>query len=342
MAPPLPPPRDNPQRMPFETLMEMTKTHPERFCRKCGQWTMGHATIERSLCSLLTHDTCVDKNARLPKHKNFFFVCDQCRGDLKESITKYSERSKTARENFSKLQENIQKLEAERLIANEKMAKERADRIDAERARDELRNTANNSARSNPITQARKRPRTEDLAPDQIQTLDIIEQTVESQLAPMNQQLRSVLSNIREHNERLASSDERIVAIQTRTQPCRTKQTFAAAITKSSTPTSHIRNVNVIITTPEKDLRIANQIRNDEPFAEFDINSTKQRSALSFTVTTLTEQGVEQLERRLVDKYQARIEVLKVESTRPLVKITKLENTQKPTRESHAQILVQN
>lgn len=239
MAPPIPPPRDNPIKLPYENLLEQTISHPERFCRKCGQWLIGHASIACSLCTLLTHDTCVDpKPKNLPKHKNYFFVCDQCRGDLKESVTKYSERSKAARENFAKLQETIELLEAEKLIANEKLAKERSERIDAERARDDLRNVANNSARSNPLSQARKRPRNDDLPPDQIQTLNIIDQAVESHLAPINQQLRSVLSNIRDQNERPSNNEERTVNAQPRNVPRRLKQTFAAAITKSSTPTT--------------------------------------------------------------------------------------------------------
>lgn len=77
--------------------------------------------------------------------------------------------------NIIKKKNAIKQLEAEKLLANEKLAKERADRVDAERARDELRANVNVAARSNPTTQARKRPRTDDLAPEQIQTLDIIE-----------------------------------------------------------------------------------------------------------------------------------------------------------------------
>lgn len=342
MAPPLPPPRDNPQRMPFETLLQQTKTNPERFCRKCGQWTIGTSTIECSMCTLLTHDTCVNKTAKLPKHRNYFFVCEQCRGDLKDSVNKYSERSQKAKENFEKLQNTIKSLEAEKQIANEKLAKERADRVDAERARDELRANVNNSARINPNTQARKRPRTVDLAPEQIQTLDIIEQTVESQLAPLNQQLRNVLTNIREQADRPIQSNDRASPTQPKIATRRTKQTFAAAITKSATPTAQIRNINVKITTPEEDKRVAKQIRNDELFAEFDIKSIKQRGSLSFTVTTTTEQGAIQLEQRLMAKYGDRIEVLKVVETRPMVKITRIENTQRSTREIHAQILVQN
>lgn len=98
----------------------------------------------------------------------------------------------------------------------------------------------------------------------------------------------------------------------------------------------------MIISTPEEDQRVATLIRNDELFAEFEIKSIKQHGALSFTVTTSTELAATQLEARLLAKYQDRIEVLKVESTRPMVKITRLENTQKSTREIHAQILVQN
>lgn len=140
----------------------------------------------------------------LSRHKNYFFVCEQCRPDLKKKSTK-----------------------------------ERADRLDAERARDALRETVNTSARGNSTVQPRMRPRT-DLAPDQIQTLDVIEQTVENQIAPLNQQLRSLLSNTREQGERLITNDDRTTASQSRAQPRRTKQTFAAAITKSSTPTSHV------------------------------------------------------------------------------------------------------
>lgn len=127
----------------------------------------------------------------------------------------------------------------------------------------------------------------------------------------------------------------------TRNIPRRTKQTTAAAITKSSTPTSHIRNVNVLITTPEDYNRIANQIRNDELSLSSKLNSIKQRGALSFTITTTTEQGAFQLERWLIAKHEGRIEVSKVESTRPLVKITRLEHIQRPTREILAQIFVQ-
>lgn len=347
MAPPtrlpLPKPIDNPNRIPDDAFAKLQETNPERFCRKCGQWTMGHPTITCSLCDLLTHDSCVDKNTKAYlRNKNVFFVCDQCRYDMKDSIVKYSERSKIARDNFAKLQQRISEVERERTEVNERLIKERADRIDAERARDALRDTAINSARTIPTTQARKRPRTEDLQPEQIQTLDIIEQTVESQLAPINQQLRTVLNNIREQNDRVVTSDDRTIQPQTRSQPRRTKQTYAAAITKSSTPTTFIRNINVIVTTPEEDQRVATMIRNDELFAEFDIKAIKQRGKLSFTVIANSEQGAIQLEQRLLAKYQPRIEVIKVDATRPMVKITKLENTQRHTLEIEAQILAQN
>lgn len=108
---PVPPPK-NPTMMSFEVLMQLTIDHPERFCRKCGQLPPLKQGTVCSLCGLFTNNTCIDGSTSdrgLAKSNNYFFVCSECRPDLKESITNYNERTTCTKKSILKLNEELKK-----------------------------------------------------------------------------------------------------------------------------------------------------------------------------------------------------------------------------------------
>lgn len=134
----------------------------------------------------------------------------------------------------------------------QKLARANANKLDAERARDALKAnaTASTMASTSGTIQAQKRPRTEDLPPEQQTIYDLFQQLVEHHIFPVQHQIKSIettqqsiLSNIRDQiNVYTPTRPETQLTQPThnpvqRSQPRRLRMTIAAASTQSSTPT---------------------------------------------------------------------------------------------------------